>query len=155
MVDRRKVEIHDPTSLILSVTEANTMTEVSSSKVLAFANRVAWSFFPRPSCSEVVYRDSPMVRLLILVHLLQKKKKQQIIPSAPCLGCRQNRTSPVIWLERFCEDFTASPQCFCCLNKWPQHMKYCHLTNPQAVWGISHIISMYYKTENPISSKKY
>lgn len=45
------------------------MTEVSSSKALAFANRFTWSFFPRPLCSEVVYIDSPMVRLLILVHL--------------------------------------------------------------------------------------
>lgn len=35
-----------------------------------------------------------MVRLLILVHLLQNKRRQHLTARACCLGCRQHRTEP-------------------------------------------------------------
>lgn len=83
-----------PQQFIPSVTEANSMSEVSSSKSLAVANGILWSSFQHPSCFQVVYVESSMVRLLILVHLLQNKRKQHLIARACCLGCRQHRTEP-------------------------------------------------------------
>jgi len=129
------------------------MSEVSSSKSLAVANRILWSSFPHPSCFGVVSVDSPTVTLLILVRLLQNKREQHLTARARCLACRQHSTAQN---RTHSSDYCGSVKTSAlrsderCLNNGLQHITDPHVTNLTSVRGTQR---MHREMGNPIASE--